>query len=77
MGEIGLTLMPALDWNIVINLAVENESNANLFITELNEKAENAFDNRIIDASYLTKEKLYYHLSSIISLFCFLNIELI
>jgi hypothetical protein len=71
MGKIGLTLMPALDWNIIKNLAIENESNANLFITELNEKAENALDNRLIDVSDLTKEELYYHLSSIIPLFCF------
>jgi len=71
MGKIGLTLMPALDWSIIKNLAIENESNANLFITELNEKAENALDNRLIDVSDLTKEELYYHLSSIIPLFCF------
>ena len=33
---------------LIENLANENESNANLFITELNQKAENALENRLI-----------------------------
>ena len=71
MGRIGLTLTPTLDWNFIKNHVIENENNANLYIAELNVKAETALDNLFIDVSGLSKEELYYHLSTIIPLFCF------